>query len=158
MDGFVLTWWMWFLIGLVLMLAEFATPGGFYQLFFGVGAVAVALIELVGLELPLWGQFLLFLALSIGSLVMLRGPLRLRLEKGGPGREVDSLIGEMATALEEIGADQIGKAELRGSSWRARNVGISAIAPSQRVRVERVEGLTLHVRDDLDWKEQDSGD
>jgi membrane protein implicated in regulation of membrane protease activity len=158
MEGLVLTWWMWFLFGLVLLLAEFATPGAFYQFFFGVGALAVALIELVGLELPLWGQLLLFLVLSIGSLLALRRPLRFRFEAGVPDKEVDSLVGETATALEEIAADAIGKAELRGSSWRARNIGVSVIAPSQRVRVERVEGLILQVRDDLDWKKPDSGD
>jgi len=146
MEGFVLTWWMWFSFGLLLLLAEFMTPGGFYQFFFGVGAIAVAIVELVGLELPLWGQLLLFLVLSFGSLALLRGPLKVRFEKGVPDKEVDSLVGEFATALEEIAADATGKAELRGSSWRARNVGDSAIAPSQRCRVERVEGLTIHIR------------
>jgi len=146
MEGLVLTWWMWFLFGLLLLLGEVTTPGGFYLFFFGVGAVAVALLELFGLALPLWGHLLLFLVLSIGSLVVLRKPLRLRYEKAIPDREVDSLIGETATALEEIATDAVGKAELRGSSWLARNVGNSVIAPSQRCRVERVEGLTIHIR------------
>jgi membrane protein implicated in regulation of membrane protease activity len=33
-------WWIWILLGLVLLLGEIVTPGGFYILFFGVGAVA----------------------------------------------------------------------------------------------------------------------
>jgi len=38
-----MTWWMWLAGGLVLMVAELATPSGFYMLFFGVGAFGVAL-------------------------------------------------------------------------------------------------------------------
>ena len=146
MESLVLTWWMWILLGLLLLLAEFATPGAFYQFFFGVGAIAVGLVELAGLHLPVWGQLMLFLVLSIGSLLLLRGPLRVRFDSHLPDNEVDSLVGEMAKALEEIAPDSVGKAELRGAAWDARNVGDAAIAQSQRCRVERVEGLTIHVR------------
>jgi membrane protein implicated in regulation of membrane protease activity len=40
----------------------------------------------------------------------------------------------------------IGKAELRGSTWNARNVGETPITEDQRCRVESVDGLTLSVR------------
>lgn len=146
MEGFVITWWMWFVFGLLLLLAEFTTPGAFFQFFFGIGAIAVGLLELVGLELPLWGQLLLFLVLSIGSLAALRKPLRLKMDSRLPDTDVDTLVGQMAQALEDIAVDAVGKAELRGSAWDARNVGAAAIARSQRCRVERVEGLTLHLR------------
>lgn len=146
MEGFVITWWMWFVFGLLLLLAEFATPGAFFQFFFGIGAIAVGLLELFGLELPLWGQLLLYLVLSIGSLAALRKPLRMKFGEHLPETEVDSLVGQMAQALEDIAVDAIGKAELRGSAWTARNVGATAIARSQRCRVERVDGLTLHLR------------
>ena len=59
MEGFVVTWWMWFILGVVLLLAELTTPGAFYQLFFGLGAIVVGLIGLVGIELPLAIQMLL---------------------------------------------------------------------------------------------------
>ena len=63
-----------------------------------------------------------------------------------PQTQVDSLVGETAVALEEIPAGGVGKAELRGSSWSARNLGESPIQLNQRVRVERIDGLTLDVR------------
>jgi membrane protein implicated in regulation of membrane protease activity len=59
---------------------------------------------------------------------------------------VDSLIGESAVALEEISANGVGKAEARGTSWTARNLGDQALARGARCRVERVEGLTIFVR------------
>ena len=37
-------WWLWILLGLLLFLAELTTPGGFYILFFGIGAVIVGIL------------------------------------------------------------------------------------------------------------------
>ena len=82
----------------------------------------------------------------MGLLALLRRKLRLRFDSRLPEGEVDTMIGEMAKALEDIAVDAVGKAEMRGTAWDARNVGNAAIVRSQRCRVERVEGLTLHLR------------
>ena len=145
MEGFVVTWWMWFLLGVLLLLAELITPGAFYQLFFGLGAIVVGLIGLVGINLPLPIQMLLFIALSIGSLLLLRKRLRVKLDSKLPDKKVDDLEGETAVALEDIAVGAVGKAELRGAAWNARNVGDAVIPESQRCRVTRVDGLTLWI-------------
>jgi membrane protein implicated in regulation of membrane protease activity len=102
------------------------------------------LIGAFGLDLPLGWQLAIFLVISIGSLLILRKPLK---EKFGEGSEdnVDKIEGETAVAMETIAANDIGKAELRGTVWNARNVGESEIAETQRCRVVRVDGLTLDV-------------
>ena len=79
------------------------------------------------------------------ALVVLRKPLQARFSRGGPGRAVDSLSAETALALEDIAVGAIGKAELRGTSWSARNAGAESIAKGQRLKVDRVEGLMLFV-------------
>jgi membrane protein implicated in regulation of membrane protease activity len=56
------------------------------------------------------------------------------------------LVGENALALEDIAPGAIGKVELRGASWTARNTGEQPIQRAERPRVERVEGLTLCIR------------
>jgi len=145
MEGFAVAWWMWMLGGILLLLAEFLTPGAFYQFFFGLGAMAVGLLGALGLELSLPVQLGLFLALSIGSLALLRKPLRMRFA-GGPEEPVDELVGETAVALEEIAAGAAGQVELRGSVWQARNVGDTPIGKSARCRVTAIHGLTLDVR------------
>ena len=40
-------WWIWIAFGLVLAAIELATPGGFFIVFFGIGAIAVGVLELV---------------------------------------------------------------------------------------------------------------
>ncbi|MBN8730838.1 MAG: NfeD family protein [Acidobacteria bacterium] len=141
-----MAWWMWLLVGIALLGIEILTPGGFFIFFFGAAALAVGLLALLGWQPGLPVQGLIFLALSVVSLLLFRKPLLERFQKSIPNKQVDSLVGETAVALEEIPAGGMGKAELRGSAWSARNLGDSPIQLKQRVRVERIDGLTLDVR------------
>jgi membrane protein implicated in regulation of membrane protease activity len=72
-------WWIWLSAGLLLMLAELLTPGGFYFLFFGVGACAAAAVALVTDSAI--AQALVFTAVSIISLALFRKPLLEKLQK-----------------------------------------------------------------------------
>jgi membrane protein implicated in regulation of membrane protease activity len=138
-------WWIWILLGLFLLLAELVTPGGFYIIFFGVGAVVVGVLAGFNAAGPLWFQFILFSILSVLTLWLFREKL-LQLTQGERRENVDSLVGETAVATEEIHLNAVGKAELRGTSWNARNVGDKPLTRGQRCIVERVEGLTIFVR------------
>lgn len=146
MEPMTVAWWMWLLVGIALLGIEILTPGGFFIFFFGAAALAVGLLALLGWQPGLPVQGLIFLALSVVSLLLFRKPLLERFQKSIPNKQVDSLVGETAVALEEIPAGGMGKAELRGSAWSARNLGDSPIQLKQRVRVERIDGLTLDVR------------
>ena len=139
-------WWMWLLVGFVLLMLELVTPGGFFVFFFGVGAVAVGLLVVAGLAPAAWAQWALFSALSVSALVFFRKPLLERMRKAERPGAVDSLIGETAVALSSIDAEGIGKAELRGTSWTAKNVGGNPVQAGQRCTVENVVGLMLWIR------------
>jgi inner membrane protein len=138
-----MAWWQWILLGLALSALELATPGGFYLIFFGVSAILVGLASLVGFLVPAWFEWLAF---SVGSIVMLLMFRRRLMQLIQPGAgDVDSLIGETALALETIRPGAIGRAEMRGTVWSARNVHDSELARGQRARVQRVDGLTLYL-------------
>jgi membrane protein implicated in regulation of membrane protease activity len=139
-----MTWWLWFLLGMALLLAEALTPGGFVLLLFGVAALAVGLLAGTGIVLAAWGQWLLFGLFSIALLAGLRVPLMRRLRRP-QSKDVDSMIGETAFTLTEIGVNDFGKAELRGTTWSARNVGAAALVAGQRCRVTAVDGFTLYI-------------
>jgi membrane protein implicated in regulation of membrane protease activity len=141
----VMEWWIWILLGLVLILVELLTPGGFYIIFFGIGAVVVGVLAGLNAAGPLWFQCILFSILSILSLWLFREKL-LSLTAGERREEVDTLIGEIAVVAEDIAINSVGKAELRGTSWNARNIGDKILTQGQRCKVERVEGLTIFVR------------
>jgi membrane protein implicated in regulation of membrane protease activity len=65
-------WWLWLVLGLVLLGLEIFTPGGFYVLFFGIGALVVGTLVGLGAGGPVWFQWLLFSALSVVSLLIFR--------------------------------------------------------------------------------------
>jgi membrane protein implicated in regulation of membrane protease activity len=138
-------WWTWILLGLLLLLAEMVTPGGFYFIFFGVGATVVGVLAGLGAAGPLWFQFILFPVISLLAFWFFREKL-LQLTRGGSRDNIDTLIGEIAVVAEEIATNAIGKAEMRGTSWTARNLGDKPLARGERAIVERVEGLTLFIR------------
>lgn len=140
-----LTWWLWILCGLVLLLVELITPGGFYFLFFGIGAILIGFLAAAGLAGPPAVQWLLFGIISVLALLLFRKPLQQRLAKV-PNKRIDSMIGETAIATTEMARLGNGKAELRGTAWTARNVGDEPLTAGSRCRVERVDGLTLCVR------------
>ena len=95
---------------------------------------------------PLWIELLIFLGVSTAWLAMFRGRLVAYIEKRNPPKKVDSIEGETAIAVEDIGSKQVGKAELRGASWNALNLGDALISRGQRCQVEKMDGLTLHIR------------
>jgi len=137
-----MSWWLWVLVGIALLVVEVSTPGGLFALFFGVGALLVAPLAAFGVGDTL--QWLAFSVLSLVGLGLLRGPLMRRLERS-PAKAPE-LVGEQATLLEDLPAGGEGKAELRGTQWTARAASGIPLRKGQRCLVERVDGLTLWLR------------
>lgn len=142
-----MTWWIWVLAGLALFAFELLTPGGFFVIFFGVGALVVGLVTGLGIVHDVWIEWLLFSAVSIVSLLLFRKPLLEWMKSREPVRpQVDSLVGESAILTEDLPAGGVGKAELRGTSWNVRAREGVGLRRGQRTRVEQVDGLTLWVK------------
>jgi inner membrane protein len=138
-------WWIWLVAAVALLVVEMLTPGGFYFLFFGVGALVTGMCALAGVE-NLLVQSFVFLGVSIISVLLFRKPLLARFQPFVPTSNVDSLVGEAATLSITLHPGEFGQAELRGTTWRVRNISGTAIAAGQRCIVEQVDGLTLHIR------------
>jgi len=138
-------WWHWLVLGLLLVAGEIATPGGFYLIFFGLGAVVVGLLASAGLAGPVALQVLAFSVISVASLLLFRSRLLKAMQSNPQAPPIDTLVGEIGTATETLAPDAVGKIELRGTTWTARNASEGAIAPGARCRVIRVEGLMLHI-------------
>lgn len=136
---------MWFAGGLVLMAAELATPGGFFIMFFGLGAMTVGLLSRFALVNTDWVQWLLFTLISLGYLLLFRRKLQKRFEPPPPPI-VDPLIGVLAVPQDPIEPGAVGRVEVRGTAWSARNVAPAALAIGQRCTVVGVNGLLLSVR------------
>jgi membrane protein implicated in regulation of membrane protease activity len=139
-----MVWWVWVVLGFILLATEFAS-GSMHVAFFAVGAFVVGILVGLGMDIPLWGQLLIFTGVSLFAFFFLR-PIAVRKLKLNQKKVVDTLVGEQATAMEEIAPQAIGRAEMRGTTWSARNVGETVLNRGQRCVVADVEGLTIHIR------------
>jgi membrane protein implicated in regulation of membrane protease activity len=138
-------WWHWLMLGLVLAAAEMAGAGGFYLIFFGVGAVLVGILAAFDVAGPIWMQVLLFSVLSILSLVFFRSRMLRAMQRDPQAPPIDTLVGEIGSAVDPLGPGAVGRVELRGTVWSARNSASEALAAGARCRVVGVDGLMLHV-------------
>ena len=141
-------WWYWVVLGLALVVIEIATPGVLLTVFFGVAALLLGVLELLGIIERDLVQWILFPILSVAALFLFRKPLLGMIRRQEGPDAVDSLIGEVAFAADAIPPGAYGRAELRGSTWTARNLDSIPLVAHQRCRVVAIRGLELDIRSD----------
>jgi membrane protein implicated in regulation of membrane protease activity len=139
-----MNWWLWLAGGLALVVAELVTPSGFFIIFFGLAALTVGVLATLEILTAGWAQWLVFTALSVAYLMVFRGRFQARFEMPPPPN-VDSLVGGLAVVQERLLPGVVGRVEVRGSTWSARNVSDVMLDAGQRARVASVDGLTLAV-------------
>ena len=142
-------WWAWIAVGAILLGSELAfVDPQFYLVFVGASAFVVGMLQLTGLGMPAWLQWLIFAALAVTSLIIFRQRIYDRMRrklpplKGGPA-------GEVVTLPADLPPGESCRLEYRGCSWSALNGGKTAIAAGAKARIERVDGLTLVVHGEL---------
>ncbi len=139
-----MTWPVWILAGLALLVVEVHYTRDFTIFCFGVSALVVGITAAFGV-LDVWAQWVGFGALSTALLFWAREWLRVMM-LGKPGDvEFENVVGQIATPLDDMPAYGFGKAELRGTTWRAHNASSVNIRHGQRCKVMKVNGLTLWI-------------
>ena len=141
------TWILWIVLGAVLIIAEIFTFG-FVLFWFGIGALAAALIGWLGFGFGL--QFLIFAIVSIALTAMSRTifvkyfPENEDVLKTG----IDSLPGQIGTVtIASKGALQEGAVKVYGSVWTAFPVDDETpLVEGEKVEVVRVQGSSIYVR------------
>jgi membrane protein implicated in regulation of membrane protease activity len=137
----------WFIIGLVLFLAELVIPG-FFIFFFGLGAWVTALVCLIGNPDSITNmQMIIFAVTSVLSLIALRRIIQRKFfySKGDKSGEVeDEFTGKEALAITEIGPEKKGKVEFKGTTWNADSK--LEITKGQSVIIIEKENFTLTVK------------
>jgi inner membrane protein len=135
---------LWFIFGLILLLAELLIPG-FFIIFFGFGAWVTALVCLIaepGTNL----QIIIFAVVSILSLIGLRKMIQKKFfySKGKESEDVeDEFTGKEALAIADFGPEGTGKVEFKGTTWKAESK--SQIKNGQRVIIIDKENFNLIV-------------
>jgi len=135
----------WFVLGLVLFLAELIIPG-FFIFFFGLGAWVTAVVCLIG-NPGVNLQIIIFAFVSVLSLVTLRKIIQKKFfySKGNESEEVeDEFTGKEAIVISAIGPDVVGKVEFKGTTWKAESK--SELKEGQSVIITGKESFKLIVK------------
>jgi membrane protein implicated in regulation of membrane protease activity len=133
---------IWAIVGIVLIIAEVLSTS-FVLVFFGVGALVVALLVQIGVLSGLNGPLLVFCATSLVLLVLMRRFLRNRFagRKDMKPDYIDQVVG----VVKEIRPGEEGAVSYRGSEWIAFGDGIDPIPAGEKVRVRGIDGIRLKV-------------
>jgi membrane protein implicated in regulation of membrane protease activity len=140
-------WLIWFLAGIVLVVAEMFTAG-FWLACLAVGCAAAGLLGLIPF-VSVAVQTIAFAGVSLASMIGLR-PLMLQRFQLGPGAGVrtgvDALLGKRGVVLERIDpVSRLGRVKVEGEDWRGVSVDDTPIEAGARITVIQVDGTTLVV-------------
>jgi membrane protein implicated in regulation of membrane protease activity len=143
-----LAWILWLVLGVILIIAEVFTLG-FVLFWFGIGAIAAALIGLLGGGFLL--QFLVFAAVSIALTAMSRTIFAKYLthrDEDTVKMGVDSLPGQIGTVtMASRGALKEAAVKVYGSTWTAFPVDEeTSLIEGEKVEVVSVKGSSIYVR------------
>ena len=138
---------IWFLVGLMLLILEFAMPG-LVIFFFGIGACIVAVVCLVA-PISVNVQLIIFIAASVLSLILLRKWLKgiflgHTASKQNLKENLEEFIGQHAVVTETIVPKFGGKVELHGTNWTAQ--ADREIAEGTVVEIIGKDNLTFKVK------------
>ncbi len=140
---------VWFLIGLLLIIAEFASPG-LIIIYFGLGAIFTAICCLL-FNISLNFQITLFVGFSVISLLLTRHFMK-KVFTGNKFGETEGFdvqseyVGHSGVAITDIAGGGEGKIEFQGTDWRATSD--DAIEKGSRVVIIGHKNLTLKVKTD----------
>jgi membrane protein implicated in regulation of membrane protease activity len=131
--------------GAILFGAELAfVDAQFYLVFVGTAAILVGLLGMT-LAIEQWAQWALFAILSTGSMLLFRDRIY-RMVRGHPPEVRKGPSGDELTLPAALAPEESCQTEHAGSFWTVQNDSEVVLPPGCRVRIVRVQGLTLLVR------------
>ena len=99
--------------------------------------------------MPEWVQWLTFALLSLLSMVTFRKGIYTKI-RGDVAGFKEGLAGEYVVVEHDLAPGEQSRASFRGTDWTVVNAGDVRIAAGKRAIIVRSEGLTLHIRVEVD--------
>ena len=138
---------LWLIAAVILLVLEFVIPGVLI-IFFSFGALIVMLLTWVLPSLTLDLQLIIFLIVSVLSLILLRRQLKkvFHGRKTGSANydENDAIIGKTVTVTVDITPKSAGRVSLNGTEWTAESA--AECKAGERVIITGRESLVLTVK------------
>ena len=137
---------LWIAAAVVFAVIEAATAQ-ILKLWFCIGSIGAIIAYALGASLTV--QIVVFVAVSLLTLVIARPYLRRFTRTKVQPTNLDMCIGQQALVTERISnLDGTGQAKIRGTVWTARSSDGAVIEPGALVKVLSIEGVKLIVAPD----------
>lgn len=141
---FDIPWSVFWLVALIVFGIVEGATAGLTTIWFAVGALAALVAALLGA--PPLVQIVLFLAVSLATLLVVRPVARKYLTPKQEATNADRVIGAEGIVTQTI--DNVkgsGQVNIAGQVWTARADDQSVIPEGTLVRVLRIEGVKVYV-------------
>ncbi len=140
-----MAWWLWLVVGFGLIAFEMFLPAGFALLIIGLSFVITGITTGLGIDDPIWIEWLIcfvsFIVLFIGA----RKPLMRIFGLDAPSNYNDN-EGQEVLITATIEPGQTGAGEMQGTQWKVRNTGDQSLLSGDKLKVIRIDGLTVEVK------------
>lgn len=138
-----IVYWHWWVLGLLLLVAEMLSPTGFFLLWIGAAAILVGAVAWAVPTLGWEVELVMFGVLSVASFFVWKRfrPSLAATDQPALNRRGQSYVGRTFTLSSAI-VNGVGKLHVDDSQWRVS--GADAEAGTQ-VKVVAVDGATLKV-------------
>ena len=136
---------IWAVIGLIFVGAEFFVPG-VVIVFFGLGALLTSILSglIPGLKHSMALQIILWLASSSLSLAFLRKYLSQVFRGKMVTTDGSEPSGKIAEVTESISPENPGRVHFQGTTWKATSF-TESFQPGEKVEIIKEDGLSLIV-------------
>ncbi|MGE3623169.1 MAG: NfeD family protein [Bdellovibrionales bacterium] len=143
----IIEWWHWAVLGVGLLVCELMVPA-FVLVWFGLGALLVALMQVLFPETGIIGQLLVWIVSSAALVVLWFKVFKPAHHKTLIGRSSAEAIGEVGLLVGDIGPFhksqvRFQKPLLGSDLWEC--IADESIGAGERVKVVSVEGSILKI-------------
>lgn len=135
--------WFWIMMVVVFAVLELMDLQ-LLMCWFLVGSIAAFIVALC--KFPWILQVIVFLFVSICSLIFFRPYAKERFRIGAIQTNVPALIGQEGIVTETINSGQNGLIVVLGQVWSAASVDQETIAEAEKVKIIGIEGVVLKVQ------------
>lgn len=138
-----MAWWIWVVIGIVLLCSEIFIPLDFFLIFIGLGFLTTGGFVYFDLLGPDWLQWTACAVFTVIFYVGLKKKI-INNFKVAVDRKED-YVGETVTIKTDIEVGQVGKGDLRGTGWQVKNISGQTLVAGSKHEVKKTDGIVLIV-------------
>ena len=110
-----MAWWGWGILGMALLCTELlAVDAQFYLVLAGVAAILVGLLGFVGIDMPVYLQWLLFAVLAIATMFTVRGKIYAKLMSNPKLGKISTDLDQRVVVTQELPPGKSCRLEYRG--------------------------------------------